>query len=289
MPAVDGPAVVVVDQFEELFTGPVEGADRDRYLDELTSLGSQRDVRVVVVLRGDFIGACVVHPRLAQLVGDGTVLVGPMRPDEIRRAIELPARHVGLYAEPALADAIVSDVEDQPGALPLLSTSLVEVWQRRSGATLTAVAYHQAGGVSGAVARLGEAAYASLDGLTREAARRLLLRLAETDESGSVVRRRVPRAELGADPATARALDVFVGRRLLTASERGVEVTHESVLTYWPRLAAGSPTTSRAARCAVTWLQPPWSGRTLADRTPSGTAARGWPARSTGRTSGWPT
>ncbi len=172
-----------------------------------------------------------------------------MRPDEIRRAIELPARHVGLYAEPALADAIVSDVEDQPGALPLLSTSLVEVWQRRSGATLTAVAYHQAGGVSGAVARLGEAAYASLDRLTREAARRLLLRLAETDESGSVVRRRVPRAELGADPATARALDVFVGRRLLTASERGVEVTHESVLTYWPRLAA--------------WLADDEQGRTL--------------------------
>ncbi len=191
----------------------------------------------MVVLRGDFVGACVIHKRLAQLIGDGTVLVGPMGEEEIRRAIELPARHVGLYSEPDLADAIVSDVENQPGALPLLSTALVEVWQRRSGATLTAAAYHHSGGVSGAVARLGETAYKSLDEPTRGAARRLLVRLAETDDGGTVVRRRVPRAELGDDPATARALDLFVGRRLLTASERGVEVTHEAVLTYWPRLA----------------------------------------------------
>ena len=229
--------MVVVDQFEEIFTGPVDDSARDRYLDELTALASRPGVRIVVVLRGDFVGACVVHPRLAQMVGDGAVLVGPMRPQEIRRAIELPARHVGLHVEPALADAIVSDVEDQPGALPLLSTALVEVWQRRSGATLTEAAYHHSGGVSGAVARLGEAAYTSLDQPTREAARRLLVRLAETDENGSLVRRRVPRVELGDDPATAKALDVFVRRRLLTAGERGVEVTHEALLTYWPRLA----------------------------------------------------
>jgi WD40 repeat protein len=160
-----------------------------------------------------------------------------MRPDEIRRAVELPARQVGLHSEQALVDAIVSDMRDAPGALPLMSTALVGAWQGRSGATLTAAAYHRAGGVPGALARLAEAALARLDEPAQARARRMLLRLAETGEGGLLVRRRVPRRELGDDPATARALDELVNRRLLTAGDTGVEVTHEALLTHWPRLA----------------------------------------------------
>jgi DNA-binding SARP family transcriptional activator/energy-coupling factor transporter ATP-binding protein EcfA2 len=237
LPAVDGPAIVVVDQFEEIFATITDDTARERYLDGLTALASRSDTRTVVVLRGDFVGACAVHIRLAQLLGDGTVLVGPMRPEEIRRAVELPARQVGLYPEPALVDAIVSGMRDAPGALPLMSTALVEVWQGRSGDVLTSAAYHRAGGVPGALARLGEVALASLDEPAREAARGILLRLADTGEGDALVRRRVPRRELGDDPATARALDELVNRRLLTASEAGVEVTHEALLTHWPRLA----------------------------------------------------
>lgn len=237
LPVVDGPAVIVVDQFEEIFTRVTDDAARGRYLDELTALASRPGIRIVVVLRGDFVGACASHPRLAELVGDSTVLVGPMRADDIRRVVERPARLVGLSAEPALLDAIVSDMESSPAALPLLSTMLVEVWQRRSGATLTAEAYHRAGGVSGAVARLGESAYTNLDEPTKDTARRLLMRLADTGEGGTIVRRRVPRAELGDDPATARAIGVLVARRLLSAGEQGVELTHEALLTHWPRLA----------------------------------------------------
>ena len=237
LPVLDGSAVVVVDQFEEVFAAITDDVARQRYLDDLTALAARPDTRIVVVLRGDFVGACAAHAGLARLLGDGTVLVGPMRPEEIRRAVEQPARQVGLHAEPALVDAIVSDMQDAPGALPLMSTALVEVWQGRSGGTLTAAAYHRAGGVPGALARLGEAALARLDEPAKAAARRILLRLAETGEGGVLVRRRVPRRELGDDPATARALHELVNRRLLTAGDTGVEVTHEALLTHWPRLA----------------------------------------------------
>ncbi|HVQ91484.1 MAG TPA: BTAD domain-containing putative transcriptional regulator [Mycobacteriales bacterium] len=237
LPVLAGPAVVVVDQFEEVFTTIADDAGRQRYLDDLTALSAQPDVRIVAVLRGDFVGACAAHAGLAQLLGDGTVLVGPMRPEEIRRAVEQPARQVGLHSEPGLVDAVVSDMHDALGALPLMSTALVEVWQRRSGGTLTAAAYHRAGGVPGALARLGEAALASLDEPAQAAARRILLRLAETGEGGVLVRRRVPSRELGDEPATARALTELVNRRLLTAGDSGIEVTHEAVLTRWPRLA----------------------------------------------------
>ena len=90
----------------------------------------------------------------------------------------------------------------------------------------------------GALARLGEAALAGLDEPARAAARRILLRLAETGEGGVLVRHRVSRCELGDDPATEEALHVLVGRRLVTAGEAGIEVTHEALLTHWPRLAA---------------------------------------------------
>jgi WD40 repeat protein len=237
LPELDGPAVVVVDQFEEVFATITDDDVRNVYLDRLTALTSRVDTRVVVVLRGDFMGACATHARLAELLGDGTVLVGPMRPEEIRRVVELPARHVGLQSEPGLIEAIMSDMPVAASALPLLSTALVEVWQGRTGSTLTAAAYHRVGGVSGALTRLAEAAFGRLDEPAQTAARRILVRLADTGEDGVLVRRRVPRRELGNDPATTAALAELVNRRLLTAGDTGIEVTHEALLTHWPRLA----------------------------------------------------
>jgi len=237
-PDLDGPAIVVIDQFEEIFATITDDTTRDGYLDELTALASRPDTRTVIALRGDFMDACAAHPRLAGLLGDGTVLIGPMRPEEIARAVELPARHVGLHCEPGLVDAIVSDMQGAPAALPLMSTALVQVWQHRTGSTLAAAAYHRAGGVSGALTRLAEAAYGRLDEPAQAAARRILLRLADSGEGGALVRRRVPRRELGDDPATSTALTELVNRRLLTAGDTGVEVTHEALLTHWPRLAS---------------------------------------------------
>jgi hypothetical protein len=175
LPTLDDPAVVVVDQFEEVFATITDDLAREHYLDDLTALASRPDTRIVAVLRGDFVAACTTHTRLAHLLGDGTVLIGPMRPEELRRAVELPARHVGLRTEPALVDAVVTDMRDPPAALPLMSTALVEVWQGRAGGTLTAAAYHRAGGVPTALARLWKATLARLDEPAQAAARRLLL------------------------------------------------------------------------------------------------------------------
>src|SRR4051794_13376565 len=91
---------------------------------------------------------------LCRLLGANQVPVGPMRRDELRRAIERPAHGGGLDVEPELVDALVADVEGEPGALPLLSTSLLEMWQQRDGRRLHMSAYRQAGGVHGALARL---------------------------------------------------------------------------------------------------------------------------------------
>ena len=90
------------------------------------------------------------------------LLVGPMDRDELARAIEEPAARAGLEAERALVEALVSDVAGEPGGLPLLSTTLLELWRARDGRVLRYGSYRASGGVRGAVARLAEDAYNQL-------------------------------------------------------------------------------------------------------------------------------
>jgi WD40 repeat protein/DNA-binding SARP family transcriptional activator len=226
--------IVAVDQFEEAFTACRDAAERAAFVDALVACArdARRRTLVLVAVRADFYGHCAQFSEFSRLLGANQVLVGPMRRHELRRAIELPARRAGLRAEPEFVDALLADVEGEPGALPLLSTALLELWRERDGRRLTLSAYERTGGVRGAVARLAEGAYQRLDPARREAARRILLRLA--GEGG--VRVRVPIAELPDDVQD--VLSVLAGDRLITVGDGAVEVAHEALLREWPRLRA---------------------------------------------------
>ena len=264
-------AVLAVDQFEEVFTVCRDEAERTAFLDSLVELAEDRDrsVQVVVAVRADFYGHCAMHDRLARLVGANQVLVGPMRRDELRRAIEEPARRVGLQVEPSLTDALIADVLDQPGALPLLSAALVEQWREREGRVLRRAAYDRTGGVRGAVGRLAEQTYSGLSEPERVAARGILLRLADAGEhEAAFVRRRMALDELDRDEHTAAALAALVDSRLVTADGETLEVAHEALLREWPRLRG--------------WLEEDAEGRRLHQHLMN--AARDWQAA--GRDSG---
>jgi WD40 repeat protein/DNA-binding SARP family transcriptional activator len=233
--------VLAVDQFEEAFVACRDEAERVAFLDALVEGAADPDERLVIVLaiRADFYGRCAEHAELSTIVSANQVLVGPMRRDELRRAIELPARRAGLRVEPRLVAALVGDVAGEPGGLPLLSAALLELWQRREGRTLRHSAYERIGGVEGAVARLAEDAYERLSPDERRRARPMLLRLAgEAEDATALVRRRVPidELELDRDKDAARALAVFTESRLLTVDDDTVEVAHEALLREWPRL-----------------------------------------------------
>jgi DNA-binding SARP family transcriptional activator/WD40 repeat protein len=235
------PVVLVVDQFEEVFAACRDEHERAAFIDALVRTAHGRDGEGLVVLavRADFYGRCATYPTLSKLLGANHVLVGPMQRDELRRAIEQPARRVGLHVEPELADALLADVEDEPGALPLLSTALLELWQRRDGRRLRHATYERTGGVRGAVARLAEEAFGGLEPAQQGIARAVLLRLAGEGAGGAVVRRRVALAELegqGDEEDLAAVLGVLTERRLLTMSATRVEVAHEALLREWPRL-----------------------------------------------------
>jgi class 3 adenylate cyclase/WD40 repeat protein/energy-coupling factor transporter ATP-binding protein EcfA2 len=259
-----GRLVIAVDQFEEAFTACRDATERTAFVDALVA--SARDPRqravVLVAVRADFSGRCTAYPELAKLLGANQVLVGPMGTDELRRAIELPARRAGLHVEPELVDALVRDVGDEPGALPLLSTALLELWQHRDGRRLRHATYERIGGVLGAVPRLAEEAFGELDRDQQRIARSVLLRLAGEGSGGAVVRRRVALTELHGpnDEDLAVVLGVLTDRRLLTISANTVEVAHEALLREWPRLrgwleqdAQGRRTQRHLADAARDW------------------------------------
>ena len=240
LPEIDGKErlVLVVDQFEEVFTLCADEAEREAFVRRLVEIADDPERAVVVLgIRGDFYGHCGAYPELAQLLAANQVLVGPMSPDELRRAVELPARRARVRAESALTEALVEEIGDEPGGLPLLSTALVELWQAREDDWLRLPTYERLGGVRGAVARLAERSYDTLDDEQRGAVRRLFLRLVAIGDEGAVVKRRVPLSELDLDHdrVLAEVVERLTVDRLLTAYESSVEVAHEALLREWPR------------------------------------------------------
>ncbi|MFL6239258.1 MAG: AAA family ATPase [Actinomycetes bacterium] len=228
--------VIVVDQFEEVLLACGE-QQRAEFLHALTDLvRDDGDCSVVLTLRADFYGQFAAYPRFAAELADSNVLVGPMDEDELRRAILVPAQLAGCIVETGLFELILQDASEQPGALPLVSTALLETWERRRGRSLTRSGYAESGGVQGAVARLADSVYEDLTPLRRDVAKRLMLQLIEPGEGTTDLRRRVTRAELPDDADTRVVLDALVARRLVIADAETVEIAHEALLAAWPRL-----------------------------------------------------
>ncbi|MEL7209732.1 MAG: ATP-binding protein, partial [Actinomycetota bacterium] len=237
-----GHLLLVVDQFEELFTLSADGPDTflDTLVDALTVERSQ--LRVILTLRADFYDRPLQHHQFAQLMEESTIAVRPLAPDELERVVVEPAAAVGVRFEPGLVAQITADVADQPGSLPLLQYTLTELFDRRDGDRLTLAAYHELGGVSGSIARQADARFDDSDDDTRTAIRRLMGRLVMLHEGGDYTRRRVIRPELGDAPAMVAAIEALGAARLLSfdrdpaAREQTVEVAHEALLREWPRL-----------------------------------------------------
>ncbi len=228
--------VIAVDQLEEVFTLGAGEAELGRFLDRLATAAREPERRVLVVcaLRADFYGRLGAHPRFAELLSHSHALVGPMDREELTEAIEGPAARSGLTIEHTLVDALVAEVADEPGGLPLLSTALLELWRARDGHVLRFDAYRRSGGVRGAVGRLAEAAYGQLTESERRAARNVMLRLV-AGEDGALARRRVPLTELQRVTDGERVLATLIDARLITVGDGNVELSHEALVREWPR------------------------------------------------------
>ncbi|MFC7895433.1 hypothetical protein [Streptomyces sp. NPDC057381] len=237
----DTDTVLLVDQFEEIFTLCRDPEERAGFLQRLLSpctAGARSRLRVVVAVRADFYGRCADHPALVDALNTATLLVGPMSPEQVRDAIVKPAAAGRLVVERELTARIVADVAREPGALPLMSHALLELWHRRRARTLTLDAYQAIGGVQGAVAHTAEEVFATFTKAQTETARALLLRLVTPGENAPDTRRPADRAELTVSTEAEDVLETLVRARLVSVDDDGVDLTHEALITAWPRLCA---------------------------------------------------
>jgi tRNA A-37 threonylcarbamoyl transferase component Bud32 len=234
------PSLLIVDQLEEVFTLCRDEESRDGFIDAVFDLLETGSTSVVVALRADFYGRCANHPRLAAALAEHQHLLGPMQLDELRRAIEGPARAAGLRLEPGLVDAMLADVEGEPGALPLLSHVLYESWARRDGRVLTLAGYREAGGVRGAIAQTAEEIFLDCGEQEQALMRWMFLQLTELGEGTEDTRRRVPLPQLFPDGGGREESEVVVerlaGARLLVVDDGSAEIAHEALIREWPRL-----------------------------------------------------
>jgi WD40 repeat protein len=252
--------ILVIDQFEEIFTRCHDDEERTTFIDALCAItaGSRDDPPAALVVMGlqiAFIERCTAYPKLRPALSS-PVTVDTMTADELRDAIESPARQASLTVQSGLVPAMLGDIGAvgsrtagglltyDPGRLPLLAHALLETWKARDGRELTIAAYQKAGGVQGALANTAESLLRSLDENQRLTLRRLLVyHLVAASPFTEDARRHISRqALLDELPAEDRKraddlVDRLKDARLVTEDAGGVQIAHEALLRYWPTLA----------------------------------------------------
>jgi len=238
--------LLVVDQFEEVFTLCQDEAERTAFIVNLMRAavgdGEPRPglLTLVIALRADFYGHCAAYPSLRRALETSQHYIGEMNAAELRLCIEGPLEVGRWQVEPGLVDLLVRDVGSEPGALPLLSHALLETWRARSGRMLTLEGYAATGGVRGAIARTADSVYDRLSDEKRAVARRIFLRLVAFGDGIQESRRRVARDQLAPDVEgrhlVESVLQSLAAARLITLGKDQVELAHEALIREWPVL-----------------------------------------------------
>ncbi|MGD8856814.1 MAG: hypothetical protein PVG33_10830 [Chloroflexota bacterium] len=237
--------LLVIDQFEEIFTLRPDPEDQQLFLDELlaaaAAAASHRRAPLVLLLtlRADFMGQALGHRHFTDALQEGALILGPMNREELRTAIERPAELAGAAFEPGLVQRILDDIGQEPGNLPLLEFALTLLWERLEEGWMTHAAYDEIGRVDGALARYAEEVWEDLGQTEREGARPLFVQLVQPGEGTEDTRRVARRSELA--PGHWALVQHLADRRLVVtgrdeAGNETVEVVHEALIRGWERL-----------------------------------------------------
>ncbi|MCC6611963.1 MAG: hypothetical protein IT320_00715 [Anaerolineae bacterium] len=242
------PLLIIIDQFEELFTLVEHPEIARRFMDLIYAAVTdpRSKVHVIITLRADFLDRPLMYPDISWLIEEQHALVGPLKPDEMERAVLLPAQQANVTIEPAVIAKILAEAHEQPGVLPLLQFALTELFDNRVVNTISLKTYEEIGGLRQTLTRQADKVLASLDADQQSIVRQLMLRLITLGEGTEDVRRRVPMAELRSMHVSTEALEYVIqfltANRLLTVdldpSSRtpAVEVSHEALIREWATL-----------------------------------------------------
>ncbi|UBF28522.1 NACHT domain-containing protein [Kovacikia minuta CCNUW1] len=242
------PVVLIIDQFEEVFTLCQDDEARQALIRNLLNFIQTSNSRktLILTMRTDFESQFVRTPDLLPLFEQSYIRVTALDAGELRETIEKPAEMVGLKFEEGLVDALLADVLGEPAALPLLQFTLLKLWDNREYNRVTWEAYRRLGGGRLALAKSADEFYNSLIPEEQLTVKRILLRMVRPTEGLEVTSNRIPRKELylsgEAHDRVDRVLDKLIQVRLVrltegeTSDDTQVEVAHEALIRNWPRL-----------------------------------------------------
>ncbi len=241
----DQKLLLVVDQFEETFTACQDEKERKAFIENLMMASQPKNgcpILILCTLRADFYHRCLAYESFRAMLETSQANIGPMSRDELEETIEEPATAGQWELDAGLVETILNDIDDEPGALPLLSHALLATWENRKGRTLTVGGYQEAGGVKGAIRNTADKFYNSQkEPENQERIKQIFIRLATLGEGQADTRRRVPLDWLlsidDKQPEQIQTLLAnLVDQRLITTAENRVEISHEALLREWPLL-----------------------------------------------------
>jgi hypothetical protein len=234
--------LLLVDQFEEVFTLCPKEEERRQFIELLTQVNEIPDLRLAIVttMRADFLEPCLSYDSLTRLIQNEAVYMPPLVGAELEEAIATPAKLQGYSFGDGLLGAILHDVGQEKECLPLLQFALTELWEKRDREhhQLTVEQYQTLGGVTGTLNDRANKIYRYKDFLKdspqqerspqeQEWIKRIFLKLVRTGEGIKDTRQRQLKAKLlamgsdrvGATHASPLLDELIQGRLLVTGQE----------------------------------------------------------------------
>jgi WD40 repeat protein len=242
------PLVVLVDQFEEVYSLCNDSTERQIFIENLIHAAGDRSgcVSVIITLRSDFLGETQRHPALNQVIASVGVIVPAMSEEELRRAISKPAELAGHPLDEAVVSLLLNQTQGRSGALPLLQFALTRIWSGLEKGTKPIKTLEDIGGVGGALADEAQRIFDNLNDEEKKIARRVFLGLVQLGEGASDTRRRANVNSLVSykdkPEYVKEVIDRFAnpGVRLVTLSsldgKETAEVTHEALFANWGQM-----------------------------------------------------
>jgi len=285
------PLIVLVDQFEEIYTLCTDETKRHAFVENLLCAASDRaqQVSIILTLRSDFLGATQQHPKLNKLFSTQGFLVPIMQPEELAIAITEPAKRAGYTLDKAIVQWLIEETQDREAALPLLQFALTQIWEGLRNGVDPADTLQQIGGVGGALANEAKRLYHSLTPKQQQVARCVFLALVQINEDNKSTRRRAAISELitgdSSEVLVREVIDRFarpgVWILVMSSNEQQVEmleVAHEALIRNWQELQEWLKEhwvtlrqKRRIEQAAIEWREKKkskdylWQGRSLHD------------------------
>ncbi len=231
--------LIIIDQFEEIFTLTEDESERLGFINCLTSTRLSNTYAFALSLRADFLGQSLRYPGLAGALQENPHILGAMNREDLTDVVIRPAEKQNVAFESGLVERMLDDVGSEPGNLPLLEFALDTLWDEQQHGVITHKAYEKIGRVDGALTGHAEKIYANYSPEDQLRIKNVFTQLVRPGLGTQDTRRLAKRSEVGEQDW--HLVQELADQRLVVTNraidgQETAEVVHEALIGRWQRL-----------------------------------------------------